>query len=465
MQLHFSLRRPVASNAARRRWQGLGLVAAAMLPAAASQAVDFGPFSLNGFAKVEAQRNSNTCPDCQRFPSEDKQRFWADELVPGTEYKTRTLHTTLVQPYLGAKFDLGSGFKLQGLLSQRWRDGKEDIPGFWYEKNAALSHEEYGSLRIGAMTTRAWSMADYPYGTNLNLADLWGSAGAGYGLLTKAIRYTARPLDVLDGDLVLEATYDMGNTDFKRNKPRFWEFYGQFHRGDLVIDAMYQDTRNGTPSAWSHGPFTGLTPFPADDAKLGSSGQSVALVMGRYQINTQFEVSGGVRHSRWSGAYAAITRSAPGQPDQWNNMFNVDWSHDLGGGVFRGYPATSTDLLLGLRYRMGQWVASTGMAHLGKAKTDNPTEAGQRNSALVNTLGLNYEFGDKLRGLQVYGFAGIVNYGLAANSSGCNGLPDRKPGNCSLAPMSMPGNAAFTNVDSRVARSGNWLGAGVVYGF
>ena len=320
-----------------------------MLPAAASHALDFGGvFSLNGFVKLEAGRTSNTCSDCQKFPNENKQRFWADELVPGKEFKTGNLHTVLVQPYLGVKFDLGGGVKLQGLLSQRWRDGEEDIPGFWYEKNVALSHDEYGSVRIGAMTTRTWSIADYPYGSNLNLADLWGSAGAGYGLLTKAIRYTSRPLDVLDGDLVLEATYDMGNTDFTINKPVFLEFYAQFHRGDLVIDAMYQDTRNGTPAAWSHGPFTGLTPFPADDAKLGSSGQSVALVMGRYQINTQFEVSGGLRHSRWSGAYAAITKFENNQA-QWNSMFNVDWTKNLGGGVYRGYAASSTDLMLGAR--------------------------------------------------------------------------------------------------------------------
>jgi hypothetical protein len=460
--------RAVAPTNSHRRWLGatqrLSLLAAALLPATASHAIDFGPFSLNGFAKLEMQRNSNNCPDCQRFPNEQKDRFWADELVPGAEYKTRELHTTLVQPYLGVKFDLGGGFKVSGLLSQRWRDGKEDIKGFWYERNIALSHDEYGSLRYGAMTTRTWSVADYPYGTNANVADIWGSAGAGYGLLTDAIRYTTRPLDVLDGDLVLEATYDRGNTGFTHNKPRFWEFYGQFHRGPLVIDAMYQDTRNGTPSAWSHGPFTGLTPFPADDAKLGSSGQSVGLVMGRYQVDPRIEVQAGLRHSRWSGAYATITKFENNQA-QWNNMFNVDWTKDLGGGVYRGYAASSTDLMLGARYRMGAWVASAGLVHLGKGHTDNPTEAGQSNSALVNTLGLNYEFTDKLRGLQLYSFAGIVNYGLAATSSGCNGQPDRKPGTCSLSPISMPGNAAFTNVDSRVARSGNWVGIGVVYAF
>ena len=440
----------------------LGMVAAAMLLlSSASQAVDFGPFSLNGFAKAEITRVSNNCPECQRFPTEGKDKFWADELVPGTEFKSREVHVTLFQPYLGVKFDLGKGFKLQGLLSQRWRDGKEDIPGFWYDRNIALTHEDYGSIRIGAMTARAWSVADYPYGTNIGIADVWGSSGAGYGLMTSAVRYTSRLLDVLEGDLVLEATYDQGNTGFNINKPAFVELYAQFHKGDLVVDAMVQDSRNGTPAAWGHGPFTGLTPFAVDDAKLGGSGQSIAMVMGRYQIDSRFEVSGGLRHNRWSGAYAAITSFANGNA-QWNNMFNVDWTKDLGGGVYRGYAASSTDVMAGLRYRFGPWVASTGVAYLGKASTDNPTEAGQSNSALINTLGLNYEYA---QGLQFYGTAGMVHYGLAAQSSGCNGQPTRAPGTCSLAPLSMPGNAAFTNVDSRVARNGNWFTIGAVFVF
>jgi hypothetical protein len=34
-----------------------------------------------------------------------------------------------------------------------------------------------------------------------------------------------------------------------------------------------------------------------------------------------------------------------------------------------------------------------------------------------------------------------------------------------LSPMSMPGNAAFTNVDSRVNSRGNWFGLGATYVF
>lgn len=417
-----------------------------LMTSVSSHAIDFGPegmFSLTGFAKVEAQRGSNHCNDCQLFPLENKQRIWADDLVVGRPYGTSNTNVSLFQPWFGAKYDLGQGYKFNALVSQRWRDGKEDIPGFWYEKNIAISHDDYGSVRVGAMTTRTWSMADYPYGTNIGVADVWGSSGAGYGLLTKAVRYTSRVFDVAEGDLVLEASYDQGNRDFKIHKPQFLELYAQYHKGDLVVDAMYQDTRNGNPQAWSHGPFTSLTPNIEDDAKLGGSGQSIAMVMGRYQWDARLELSGGVRWNRWSGAYAVIT--VPGTQAQWNNMFNVDWNGQLNGVPNPGYAATTTDFMLGARYKMGQWTAHTGLAYLGKANTKNPSERGQSNSALINTLGLGYDAG---QGLQVYGFVGVVNYSKLG-----------------LAPMSMPGNSAFTNVDSRVTRSGNWAGLGAVYVF
>ena len=427
------------------RLQSLAM-ALMLMTSVASHAIDFGPegmFSLTGFAKVEAQRGSNHCNDCQLFPLENKQRIWADDLVVGRPYGTSNTHVSLFQPWFGAKYDLGQGYKFNALISQRWRDGKEDIPGYWYEKNMAISHDDYGSVRVGAMTTRTWSMADYPYGTNIGVADVWGSSGAGYGLLTKAVRYTSRVFDVAEGDLVLEASYDQGNRDFKIHKPQFLELYAQYHKGDLVVDAMYQDTRNGNPQAWSHGPFTSLTPNVADDAKLGGSGQSIAMVMVRYQWDARLELSGGVRLNRWSGAYAVIT--VPGAQAQWNNMFNVDWNGQLNGVTNPGYAATTTDFMLGARYKMGQWTAHTGLAYLGKADTKNPSERGQSNSALINTLGLGYAAG---QGLQVYGFVGVVNYSKLG-----------------LAPMSMPGNSAFTNVDSRVTRSGNWAGLGAVYVF
>jgi predicted porin len=400
-------------------------------------------FSLTGFAKSEVRRGSNNCNECQLYPLENKQRIWADDLVVGKPYGTSNSDVTLFQPWLGVKYDLGQGYKFNGLVSQRWRDGKHDIPGFWYEKNIAISHDDYGSLRVGAMTTRTWSIADYPYGTNIGVANVWGASGAGYGLLTNAVRYTSRKFDVAQGDLVVEASYDQGNRDFKINKPKFLELYAQYYKGDLVIDAMFQDTRNGNPQAWSQGPFTSLTPHAADDPKLGGSGQSIAMVMGRYQLDSRIELSGGIRINRWSGAYAVIT--VPGTQAQWNNMFNVDWNGQLNGVPNPGYAARTVDTMLGARYRMGQWTAHTGLTYLGKANTSNPSERGQSNAALINTLGLGYEV---RQGFQVYGFVGIVNYARIG-----------------LAPMSMPSNTAFTDVDSRVTRTGNWAGLGAVYVF
>ena len=101
----------------------------ALLAPSPGRALEFGPFSLTGFAKVEATRVSDYCPDCQLEKNENKQRFWADELVQGKDYGAGNTHVTLFQPYLGAKFDLPRGFKVSGLLSQRWRDGKEDFKG------------------------------------------------------------------------------------------------------------------------------------------------------------------------------------------------------------------------------------------------------------------------------------------------------------------------------------------------
>lgn len=442
---------------ASRRHPALLLGALLACTTASAQGLSWGPFTLNGFAKGEMGRASDQGKNIQLYPGEDKQRIWADQLVVGAPYKTETTSVLLFQPWVGVKFDLGKGWKLSGMLSQRWRGGKglpttADIPGFIYEENLALSHERYGSLRVGKMTTRAWSVADYPYGTNVGLADEWAASGAGYGLNISALRYTSPILDVLKGDLVLEATYDQGNTAFKIHKPRFIEVYAQFHKADLVVDAILQDTRNGNPQAWAHGPFTGLTPFPQDDSKIGGAGQGMAMVMARYELDSRWQVTGGVRHNRWSGAYAVITTpgkpataNSPATPDQWNNMFNVDWNDNANPQWKPGYAATSLDAFIGVRYRKNKWSAWTATQLLGKASTANPSERGQSNSASFSTAGLQRDLG---RGLSAYLACGYVRYARLG-----------------LSPMSMPTNSAFTGVDSRVTRDGNWGLFGVLYVF
>jgi hypothetical protein len=427
-------------------------VAAAMLGLAGSaHAIDFGPFSLTGFAKVDVTRISSECPqkDCQVEKFASREFIWSDPLVQGVGYGAGTTHVTLFQPYLGAKFDLPRGFKLSGLVSQRWRDGKEDFKGFWYDKNIGISHEDYGSLRIGAMTTRAWSFADFPFGSDIGVGDEWASSGAGYGLLTRAARYTSRLFDVAEGDLVVEATYDIGKSGWKRNKPRFWELWLQYRRGDLGVDVMLQEGKNGPPVSFGHAPFSSLFYDSAFDQSLGGSSQSIAMIMARYRVDAKLELYGGLRGNRWSGAYAKFLQSAadnPGGFDIWNNPFNVDWSNDLGGGVYKGYAAKSVDGVLGARYKINEKLAAyTGMVYLGTASTDNPSERGQSNWATFNTLGLSYDYG---YGLRLNGVVGLVNYGKRG-----------------LAPLSMPSHQAFTGIDSRVEKRGNWFGAGATFTF
>jgi hypothetical protein len=414
-------------------------------------AVDFGPFSLTGFAKFDVTRISSQCklPDCQVEKFAGREFIWSDQLVQGVGYGAGTTHVTLFQPYLGAKFDLPRGFKLSGLLSQRWRDGMEDFKGFLYDRSIAISHEDYGRLAVGAMQTRAWSMADFPFGSDIGIGDQWASSGAGYGLLTRAVRYTSRLFDVAEGDLVIEGTYDIGEKGWKQNKPRFWELWFQYRRGDLGLDLMVQEGRNGPPVSFGHAPFSSLFYNAAFDPDLGGSGQSIAMLMARYKYDARLELSAGVRANRWSGAYAVFLQSRidnPGGFDIWNNPFNVDWRTDLGGGVYKGYAARSVDLVLGARYRINDKLAAyTGMVYLGKATTDNPSDRGQSNTALFNTVGLSYDYG---QGLRLNAQVGLVNYGKRG-----------------LAPTSMPSHQAFTGIDSRIEKRGNWLGAGATYTF
>lgn len=419
-------------------------------------------FSLTGFAELTTGLQGNYCLKCQVANPDfvSKHIKAADAIIPGKTYQTVSTVNWQVQPYLGAKYNLGGGYEISGLLSQRWRDGTVDgssvearyggtvdIPDYWYEKNIAISHENYGSVRIGSMTSRAWNVADYPYGSNVGVSEAWASSGAGYGMLGNAIRVAAPLLDVAEGSLFLEVTYDQGNTNFKRLKPEFFELYAQYYKGNLVLDAMYQDATNGGAGAWGHAPFSGVTPYSLDDSfvsttngtSFGGNKQSIAMLMARYQYNTKIEVSGGVRRNSWSGASVVFNPAT-----KWTTAFNVDYTNPFAVSN-PGYAATSVDMMLGLKYRMDQWTFSTGMVYLGKADTSNPSERGQSNSTLINTVGAKYDYA---KGLQLQANAGMVNY-------------DR----LGLSAMSQTGNASFSNVDSRISKTGSWVTVGLIYSF
>jgi hypothetical protein len=102
-------------------------------------------------------------------------------------------------------------------------------------------------------------------------------------------------------------------------------------------------------------------------------------------------------------------------------------------------------MLAGARYLMGKWAFSVAALRLGSASTNNPMERGQSNTATIMTAGASYEV---MKGLRLQALAGRVGYGRLG-----------------LSPLSMPSNSAFTNIDSRLSRSGHWVGTAIVYTF
>jgi hypothetical protein len=449
-QEHFRQRRAAARHAGQprrlvRSTLPFALCALGLGVATLAQAFEVGPFSLSGFAKVSAGLVSNGCDGCQRDAEAGRHFIWADDIVYGKEYGGLKTHSVQFQPTLGVKFDLPQGFALSGAFSQRLRDGRPDLPGVYYERSVTLKHEYYGTVQVGNFLARGWNRPDYPYASDLGQT-AFSDSGAAYGILTKALRYTSRELYVADGNLVLEGTYDMGDTKFKRNKPQLFEFWALWARGPLVVEAIAQSARNGPPAAFAKAPFTGLTPFPdRDDKQLNGSSQGMFMLLGKYQIGTAYEISGGLRFNRWSGSYAVpLTEGAQAQ---WNNPFNVNWGGvDANGVPNPGYSARSVDAMLGLRkYISPKLVAYSGLTYLGKASTKNPSERGQSNSALFASLGARYEIGE---GLSVSGSLNAVAYGRKG-----------------LAPLSMPANDAFSRVDSRIANRGNWVSVEANYRF
>jgi hypothetical protein len=293
---------------------------------------------------------------------------------------------------------------------------------------------------------------DYPSSFNAISSDFWGGggagstpawsdSGAGYGLLSRAVRYMSRPVEAFGGDWLLEATYDMGKRGWKRNKPQFIELYAKYIGKELLVDVIVQSAKNGEPVAWGKAPFGGLTPFPEDDPLLGGSSQGMALLMARHVIDRRIEVSGGIRFNRWSGAYAVQT--TPGALGRWNSMWNVDWGgFDANGVPNPGYAARSTDFMLGARYRIDDKTsAGVTLVRLGKASTDNPSERGAGNTLTVATASLGYSLHKQ------------VQLSLTASAY--------EFGRLGQAPISIPSHSSFTGIDSRVAPRGNSVGASV----
>ena len=432
-----------------------------LLSSSALADVNLGPFILKGFLKQQAGFASPICHRCAVNPDEDRQRWWADAIRDGADFGPRMSTLSLIHLYLNTKkFEMGNGYKISGTISQRWRDYAIDIPGVLYDANVLIEQDYYGSLQLGNFVTRGWGIADFPYGSHVGLADAWGASGSGYGILTRAARYALPVYDLFEGDFRIEYTRDFGEAGFKVLKPEFHEVWLQYVRNGVIVDFFWQLGINGIPGSWTHGPFRGITNEVAHEEVAADGGafgnqppleqnrQSILMLMTHFPINNATFVYAGVRHNRWSGANPLIVDvGGPGEGDElWNNMFNVNWAIPAGNaegvpanpdGDDRGYPASSTDAMIGFRYRPNnRWTFSTGWVYLGEAETDNPLERGQSNAAIFGGIGGGYSFPSVL--------------GLSANA-GIGFAFFKEKG---LAPLSMPAHTAFSGVDPRVSTFG-----------
>ena len=75
--------------------------------AGTAQAIEFGPFSLTGFAKASAGWVSNGCENCQRDPDATRHFIWADDIVFGRKFGGLTTDSVQIQPTLGGRHSLG----------------------------------------------------------------------------------------------------------------------------------------------------------------------------------------------------------------------------------------------------------------------------------------------------------------------------------------------------------------------
>ena len=111
------------------------------------------------------------------------------------------------------------------------------------------------------------------------------------------------------------------------------------------------------------------------------------MAMARYQVDAKLELSAACAPTAGAAPTPVLqTASAnPGGFDIWNNPFNVDWSTDLGGGVYKGYSATLGRHGAG-RPLQGRQVGRLGRHGLpGRRSHGKPDRRGQPTRPL-NTL-------------------------------------------------------------------------------
>ncbi len=448
-------------------------------------AVQFGPLTLSGFGKDEitTANNVGTVNDNGAMPLPcygDAREVLPTSRTPGSQQYclptgagTVTTPSPMFQLTGTLKHEFDNGVTVQGVLTKRIRSGSNDVVGQnWYEKYVAISYPSMGQLSVGTQLARAWSRQDgfsYPIG----LSTAWSETGAGFGILPDAVRFTSRMFHSSYGKFTLEATYA---TNHAYNQyvgpqlagpaptPQMLELFAQFSNRSNLIEFTYEISRGAGQSSWGKNPFVGASNLPVLTVN-GTNGtttnyydsepvQSVAILEGDHWFTPQWMFTWGLRHSYWSGASTTcgyVTSLGPGLGGGCtypSGGFNYAVLTSGGTPVQPGYSASTNDFLLGLSHYRGLWTYTAGMVYLGRARTDNPTQWGQDNWAVVTNLGIYRKVPEIYRNLSVYAGFGYVHFGQL-------GAP----------PLSMTSVSQFGGVNSWVSRDGESVTLGALITF
>ncbi|MDE3009767.1 MAG: hypothetical protein KGI67_02660 [Pseudomonadota bacterium] len=344
------------------------------------------------------------------------------------------LHLGALSGKLSHEFD--SAWKIDGLVTWRFRDGAADIYGQdLIDRSLDISHPVYGQLRVGTMPTRAWSRSDdltYPLG----ITSAWSESGAGYGVLPQALRYTSRPFELANGSkLVLELTAAAERIVFARNvqnqpynehppRPRLMELFAQYANETDLIEFTFQGSEGGVQNSFSKGSFTGDVGNPDNSPLYKKPRETVAILQGEHYFTPEWKGTWGIKRNYWSG-----------------QVFQCDYVAGTGcyfpsgfdnGTDGIGHSATEYNFMGGLTWYQGLYSYSLSGVHMGRSYVRSPTEYGQSNTANYFSLGFNRQVPEIARNVRVYAQFNYLRFGYYGP-----------------APLSMPGELAVFGVDPR----------------
>jgi hypothetical protein len=459
------------------------LAAATVLLAAPALAEQFGPLEIAGFAKDEF----SMCDNCSDGLVNDAAYDPRGVLNPPTPMLNQpgdtgfhTHNLGLAQLTLGLTHEFDNAIRVEGRASARVRNSGPDIyDNYVIDLYAGISHPTFGSAVVGKMSTRAWTRSDdfaYPLG----LSSPWAESGAGYGVIPEAVRLATRDFEIGRGRILFEATAgradkrkplnadstyvpppppdDCVPTDlacvppspskFAPPSPKIYEGFIQYSNEKNLVELIYQYSSGGRQSSFMKGAFYGAqgdTNGPATSPGYKKPSESVLILQGKYWMNPTWSFTYGVKQDWWSGQQQQCDYGpvSPVASDCFWDQPGFNYASD-----FKLHDATEYDVFMGAAYAWKLWSFTLGGVRMNKAYTKTPTEWGQSNTATFLNLGVYRTVPEipMFKGVtvEVYGGLGRTMFGRQGP-----------------APLGMPSNTAFGDVDPRVSESANHLTLGM----